>query len=599
VPIDRDATLKQAEKLLRQGRLDGAIAEYVRLVQEQPNDWNSRNALGDLYVRAGQTDKAIEQFRAIADALNTEGFFPRAAALYKKVLKLREDEHSQLRLVDIAMRQGLLADAKMYLRQVGEQRRFRGDTNGQLEIVIRLGTIDPDDADAKRAAARAARQIGDEITASVLLKEAAEVYEKQKRTDDARQALLEALELDPSASDDPRLLLIVARREFEADRLEQGRSALTRLLSSNPEHRDDVVTFGCELAQQGKVETAFLCVDLVADLALLNGDVPGAAIALQAFTDQVPDHALALMKLVEVCVDGNLDDLLTTTQGRLADAYLASGRTTEARVIAEDLVARHPSAPENIARFRRALVQLGEADPDAVIAARLGGEHPFETHDGEIDLSMPSVGDTTPQELAADPSASAPVAADTSASERDSNIVLMEISEIDLSSALADLTGSMTIPEPMPAPAPMPAPDLDAVFADIRARVASEDEASEQYRAGVAHLTAGRTDDGIAALESAVRVPVMRFLAAAELGRVHIREGNLSRGVEWLERAAEAPAPTPDEGHALLFELADALERLGESARALAILMELSADAPGYRDVHARVDRLARVQAGE
>jgi pilus assembly protein FimV len=158
VPIDRDATLKQAEKLLRQGRLDGAIAEYVRLVQEQPKDWNSRNALGDLYVRAGQTDKAIEQFTAIADALNTEGFFQRAAALYKKVLKLREDEHSQLRLVDIAVRQGLLADAKMYLRQVGEQRRFRGDTTGQLEIVIRLGTIDPDDADAKRAAARAARR---------------------------------------------------------------------------------------------------------------------------------------------------------------------------------------------------------------------------------------------------------------------------------------------------------------------------------------------------------------------------------------------------------------------------------------------------------
>ena len=50
---------------------------------------------------------------------------------------------------------------------------------------------------------------------------------------------------------------------------------------------------------------------------------------------------------------------------------------------------------------------------------------------------------------------------------------------------------------------------------------------------------------------------------------------------------------------AFVFELADALERLGEGARALAILLELSADAPGYRDVHERVERLSRVHTGE
>ncbi len=37
--IDREAALIRAEKCLRQGRLDGAIEEYVRLVDEQPGDW--------------------------------------------------------------------------------------------------------------------------------------------------------------------------------------------------------------------------------------------------------------------------------------------------------------------------------------------------------------------------------------------------------------------------------------------------------------------------------------------------------------------------------------------------------------------------------
>ena len=62
VPVDRDETLRRAEKLLRQGKLDGAIAEYVQLVTDQPDDWNSMNALGDLYVRAGHSDHAVAWF---------------------------------------------------------------------------------------------------------------------------------------------------------------------------------------------------------------------------------------------------------------------------------------------------------------------------------------------------------------------------------------------------------------------------------------------------------------------------------------------------------------------------------------------------------
>ena len=64
-------------ELLRQGKLDGAIEQYVRLVEEQPRDWNSINTLGDLYVRAGDTERAVVQYVRIADHLFEEGFFPR------------------------------------------------------------------------------------------------------------------------------------------------------------------------------------------------------------------------------------------------------------------------------------------------------------------------------------------------------------------------------------------------------------------------------------------------------------------------------------------------------------------------------------------
>ena len=54
-----------------------------------------------------------------------------------------------------------------------------------------------------------------------------------------------------------------------------------------------------------------------------------------------------------------------SAQAQLADAYIAAGSATEARFIAEDLVAREPWERANIERFRRALELMGEPDPEA------------------------------------------------------------------------------------------------------------------------------------------------------------------------------------------------------------------------------------------
>ena len=95
----------------------------------------------------------------------------------------------------------------------------------------------------------------------------------------------------------------------------------------------------------------------------------------------MPNHIPALMRLVEICVDGGLEATMYSAQAQLADAYIAAGSAAEARFIAEDLVAREPWERANIERFRRALVLLGEPDPDALIAERLSGETPFTSTD--------------------------------------------------------------------------------------------------------------------------------------------------------------------------------------------------------------------------
>jgi hypothetical protein len=82
------------------------------------------------------------------------------------------------------------------------------------------------------------------------------------------------------------------------------------------------------------------------------------------------------------------------------------------------------------------------------------------------------------------------------------------------------------------------------------------------------------------------------------LGRLYLQRNDLPHAIEWLGRAAEAPAPGDEEGRELLYDLGCSLETAGETARALAVFLELQVDAGEYRDVAARVDRLARVQTG-
>src|SRR5207248_6740074 len=138
------------------GKLDQAIAEYVRVVEDQPRDWNTANILGDLYVRAGQVDKAVEQFIRIADHLQAEGFFPKAGALYKKVLKIKPDhEQALLQSAEVAASQGLLVEARQAFNAVAERRRSRRDVRGVAQIRMRLGALDADDHVARVDAARA------------------------------------------------------------------------------------------------------------------------------------------------------------------------------------------------------------------------------------------------------------------------------------------------------------------------------------------------------------------------------------------------------------------------------------------------------------
>lgn len=753
MPFDRDATLRKAQKLLRQGRLDLAVAEYRSVIDHQPSDWNTANTLGDLYVRAGQVDNAVAQYIRIADHLATEGFMPKAAALYKKILKIKPNEERALsQLGEIAGTQGLLADAKSAFATLAEQRRGRGDRHGAAEARIRLGDLEGVDFDARLVGARARVEIGDasgaanrlkeladdlqergkeaaavellreavelgpddlEIRSRLMrayaargdlvrarefattaseLKEIAEALFQNGREDDGLGALAAAVELDPAdsgirahlakayiargdiaqarsvlspevAGSDPELLWTLAEMELRDGNIEQGTRILRDILKTDPARRDTLVILGCSVAESN-ADAGFGCIEVAASEAIAVDEWGSAAAALNEFVNRVPNHIPALMRLVEICVDGGLEATMHSAQAQLADAYLSAGLGAEARVIAEDLVAREPWERANIERFRQALGLLGEADIDAIIADRLSGHTPFTSMDflwsepaptpepaveepppapepvtsaaqavpatpakeeREIKPPAPTPAPREPvvvQAAASRPEKAAPHRREPQADRDvfklgpnalDLNALLQESEqatedrreapreapEVDLSGVILDMKpGEAAAPGPVQ---PASAKNLAGVFKAMRDETIhdSSPEVAEQHlKLAATYLEMGMQDDAVKAFQVAARSPRHRFQAAGQLARLFLDRGMSTQAIEWLERAAEAPAPDAESAHALLYDLATTLESLGESARALAVLLELQAEAGDYRDVADRLEHLTKVQMG-
>jgi tetratricopeptide (TPR) repeat protein len=614
-PFDREGALKSAEKALKLGKIDAAIAEYVKIVEAQPRDWNSANALGDLYVRAGQTEKGISQYVRIADHLDTEGFYPKAAALYKKILKIKPGEESALlQLAEIAARQGLLADAKQYFNQLAERRKGRGDQKGAAELTVRMGTLDPNDLDARLVAARAAASMGDHDTALREFRDVAQRFADAGRADEQMNVLVDIVGLDPAdvdtsskvaqafvasgdlqraraylseqtAGNDASLWLALAEVRLATNELEQGRTAAARAIRLDAGRREAAVALGCRLAETSP-EAGYQVIDVVADAAVAAQDYPAAATALHEFVTRVRFHLVALMRLVEICVDGQLEATLAEAQAQLADAYLEVGRGLEARIISEDLVAREPWNRANLERFRKSLVMLGEADPDATIADRLSGDSPFMAADF-IDLNEGVDFSAATPSGAAGPTPPAAPATDATSSDPPARGERRKSSKDERAEAAAS---SLAVDESQ-------ALGHSRDVRDDGERPSSDEAAAEQYRLALTYQEMGMVEDAINALELAARSPRQRFDAASMLGRLHLEQQHLNKAVEWFERAAEAPAPTPDAGRALLYDLASTLETAGDGSRALAVFVELEAESGGYRDVARRIDQLSRVQA--
>ncbi len=142
--IDRIKVKKEADKYLTAGRVERAIDEFQKLIEDNPKDYNTLNQIGDLSVQVGRIKEGVEIHKRLGAAYERDGFHARAAAIFQKVVRnAPEDIDAAQRLADLYRQMNRPADAVRIHLTVAESFQKKGLIKRALEEFNKVVDLDP------------------------------------------------------------------------------------------------------------------------------------------------------------------------------------------------------------------------------------------------------------------------------------------------------------------------------------------------------------------------------------------------------------------------------------------------------------------------
>ncbi len=142
--IDRTKIQKEANRLLTAGKVERAIDEFQKLVDDNPKDYNTQNQIGDLCVQIGRIKEGVELHKRLGSAYERDGFHARAAAIFQKVVRnAPEDIDAAQRLADLYRQMNRPNDAVKVHLQVAEHFQKKGLIKRALEEFNKVVDLDP------------------------------------------------------------------------------------------------------------------------------------------------------------------------------------------------------------------------------------------------------------------------------------------------------------------------------------------------------------------------------------------------------------------------------------------------------------------------
>ncbi|MBI4696645.1 MAG: PEP-CTERM system TPR-repeat protein PrsT [Gammaproteobacteria bacterium] len=385
---------------LDRGDWDKAIAAANAAIAAHGEEATLYNALGLAYLGKKQDKEARESFaKSIAKKpdfvaglenlalLDLRTKADTAESSLQALLKANPDNPIGLTL---AGRRALESGKRPEAVRLFEQARAASGTT--LEARIRLASLYLEARDYPRAlkVAEEAAAIAPNNPLALWSEGHSLLY--LNRVEDAAKVAARAAELAPKSPGTTYLSGLVAMRQGQLDR---ARADLATSLEASPDNADALAALvtidiaqgnrkeaGERVARLEKLEGSTVRVRLLhGDLASSEGDLPGALVDYQAALDRERSTGTVLKLHDALLASGDRDKalmLLKTASSKapddavlriaLAHDYQIEGRADEAILIYQDLLKKHPEAPEvlnNLASLKQA-----RGDQDALDLAQ-------------------------------------------------------------------------------------------------------------------------------------------------------------------------------------------------------------------------------------
>lgn len=379
--------LKSAEKYVQQGKIPAAIDEYRKIVEADPNDLTMINTLGDLCVRAGRTEEAIQNFSRIAESYRENGFTLKAIAMYKKISKLEPSNFdTSLKLADLYSKQGLIVDARQQYLIVADAYKRNGNTKKALEILQKIADLDPENTAVRLKLAESYQVEGlndqahdsyiyagqefakkgrspDAISAfskaasinsasKIALKSLADAYVQQNDPYRAIELLANASQNNPNDVD---IMVILGRTYISAKMLEEAEMTFSRLLDIDKSRYDYLIQVGKAYLEVGKFDRTIGAIDKCIDLLFGRRQEEKAVNLLKSILEYDPNHMVALKRIADIYTRTREDHNLVTTLNSIVEVALRQQQREEAIEALNKLITIEPDEQSH----KQRLISLG------------------------------------------------------------------------------------------------------------------------------------------------------------------------------------------------------------------------------------------------
>src|SRR5271165_61724 len=516
--------VEAAQKLLNQGKVAQAIAEYQQILKYEPRDQVTLMTIGELYIRQGETLQAIDYFERLAQLFVSDGFLTKAIAVYKRIAKLAPEEIRPLeKLADLYVQQGVMSEARPLFLQLAELHLKNNKRPEAVALLKKLLSAEPDNlriqirlADLYQAMGQSGEALETYISASQRALARGEQQECEKLADKALQ--INAKNLDA--------LIIKARAFTTAGKTTQAAEILERVpdLEKGGEPAellmdlylknakwDEATALALKifsvdeknftatqkvteaLLESGQGERAMSVLSRIRIPMIDAGEHEGVVHLLNELAERLPGRLEPLEWLVDTYGRTSDSFRLPDALAHLGDALVAAGKLPRAKDVFQQLVDREPESDSPKRKLNDVLRKMGVL-PGGPPPAE---EKPVEAHETlQAELPEAHAPKVRPDlnleipEVSAQTTASTP--AESGLDEETQKFIAQSLTDVDLFASYGLTQKAIGLLEAILRRAPMHTPTLEKLLDFVLG--AGDDRRTAELAAQLEHIHAERGD---------------------------------------------------------------------------------------------------------